>query len=265
MIKKPYSLVSSFGVTSDIQSIIPISKGGTGATTASDALDNLGAQHILTAGSNITIENNVISSTVERYNPATETTDGLMSSTDKAKLNGIASGANVNVQSDWNQTDTSADDFIKNKPTIPTQLSDLSGTLPILQGGTGGTSAIEARTNLELMKGYELFSNSYGSQGTITLSDDVKNYSYVEIFYRQDDSNFNSVKIENPSGKSITFENIQYYSDKLYMRAAIAILNENTLTWESDSYGYKVISASGTISGSAINMFYVTKILGYKY
>lgn len=33
------------------------------------------------------------------------------------KLGTIAEGAEVNVQSDWVQTDTSADDFIKNKPT----------------------------------------------------------------------------------------------------------------------------------------------------
>lgn len=36
-----------------------------------------------------------------------------------AKLNGIEDGAQVNVQSDWDQTNTSADDYIKNKPTIP--------------------------------------------------------------------------------------------------------------------------------------------------
>ena len=41
MIKKPYSLVSSFGVISDIQSIIPISKGGTGGATATEARTNL--------------------------------------------------------------------------------------------------------------------------------------------------------------------------------------------------------------------------------
>ena len=35
---------------------------------------------------------------------------------EKNKLNGIASGAEVNVQSDWNQTTTTADDYIKNKP-----------------------------------------------------------------------------------------------------------------------------------------------------
>lgn len=35
---------------------------------------------------------------------------------EKTKLAGIASGAEVNVQSDWNQTTTTADDYIKNKP-----------------------------------------------------------------------------------------------------------------------------------------------------
>lgn len=38
---------------------------------------------------------------------------------DRTKLDGIAEGAEVNVQSDWNQTTTTADDYIKNKPTIP--------------------------------------------------------------------------------------------------------------------------------------------------
>lgn len=35
------------------------------------------------------------------------------------KVDGIAAGANVNVQVDWDQTTTTADDYIKNKPTIP--------------------------------------------------------------------------------------------------------------------------------------------------
>lgn len=38
---------------------------------------------------------------------------------DKTKLTNIAEGAEVNVQSDWNVTDTSSDAYIKNKPTIP--------------------------------------------------------------------------------------------------------------------------------------------------
>lgn len=55
------------------------------------------------------------------YLPEASTTKkGAMSAADKTKLNGIASGAEANVQSDWSQTNTSADDFIKNKPTVPT-------------------------------------------------------------------------------------------------------------------------------------------------
>ena len=39
---------------------------------------------------------------------------------EKDKLGGIPAGAEVNVQSDWNQTNTGDDSFIRNKPTIPT-------------------------------------------------------------------------------------------------------------------------------------------------
>lgn len=38
---------------------------------------------------------------------------------EKTKLSSIATGAEVNVQANWTQTDTGADDYIKNKPTIP--------------------------------------------------------------------------------------------------------------------------------------------------
>jgi Cu/Ag efflux protein CusF len=41
---------------------------------------------------------------------------------DKTKLNGIAEGAEVNVQADWNETDTTSDAYIQNKPNIPSEL-----------------------------------------------------------------------------------------------------------------------------------------------
>ena len=42
-----------------------------------------------------------------------------ITSTGVTKLNGIAAGAEVNVQADWSVSDNSSDAFIKNKPTIP--------------------------------------------------------------------------------------------------------------------------------------------------
>ena len=68
-------------------------------SVTSQSLNNLNSikQDKLTAGSNITIQNNVISAT-----------------------------GGTQLQSDWNQSDSSAVDFIKNKPTIPTVPTNVS-------------------------------------------------------------------------------------------------------------------------------------------
>lgn len=51
---------------------------------------------------------------------ATTSADGAMSADDKAKLDGIASGAEVNVQADWDEADSTSDAFIQNKPNLAT-------------------------------------------------------------------------------------------------------------------------------------------------
>lgn len=53
----------------------------------------------------------------------------------------------------------------------------------ISQGGTGGTNAEEARRNLDVMHKVSLYANASGTTGTVTLSDSVYNYSYIEIFF----------------------------------------------------------------------------------
>ena len=53
-------------------------------------------------------------------------TDNNYTNEDKDKLNNIANGAEVNVQSDWAETDGTQDSFIKNKPFIPSKTSELS-------------------------------------------------------------------------------------------------------------------------------------------
>lgn len=48
------------------------------------------------------------------------TTNKVFTLTMKNKLDGIEAGAEVNVQSDWNQSDNTKDDYIKNKPNLAT-------------------------------------------------------------------------------------------------------------------------------------------------
>lgn len=87
-------------------------------------------------------------------------TDNNYTTTEKNKLAGIASGAEVNVQSDWNQTSTSADDYIKNKPTIPT-LKNVFGKVKV------GSTTIEADTTQDTLE-LEAGSN-------VTLTPDATN------------------------------------------------------------------------------------------
>ena len=98
------------------------------------------------------------------HSAATTSAAGFMSTTDKSKLDGIASGAEVNVQSDWNAT--SGDAFIQNKPTIPTnnnQLTNGAGYLTSVDftdiGGTVSNTGGATRTNYDL--GFKPPSNSY--------------------------------------------------------------------------------------------------------
>ena len=61
-------------------------------------------------GTNLSIDGSgVLSATDTTYSDATTSVSGLMSATDKTKLNGIATGAEVNVQANWNESDANSD------------------------------------------------------------------------------------------------------------------------------------------------------------
>lgn len=79
------------------------------------------------AGDNVTITNNIISAKDTTYSDVTDSSSGLMTSVQKKKLDTIAEGAEVNVQSDWSVSDTTSDAYIKNKPA----LSISNGTITI--------------------------------------------------------------------------------------------------------------------------------------
>lgn len=156
-------------------------------------------------------ENNPHNVTIEQIGAAsadvaTTSSNGLMSSTDKSKLNEIASGAQVNVQSDWNQTTITADDYIKNKPIVPSALTDLSGTLSINKGGTGATDTYTAQSNLGLMKRYSNFNH-------LALE---SNYTLKDVFLAMEDNSYIEYSITN--SMNITIGPISSGELKIYRR-----------------------------------------------
>jgi len=65
---------------------------------------------------------------------------------EKSKLAAIATGAEVNVKSDWNQSSTSADDFIANKPTLIQKFAadcpSAAGTTAVVAHALGTTDVV---------------------------------------------------------------------------------------------------------------------------
>lgn len=118
------------------------------------------------------------------------------------KLNGIATGAEVNVQSNWAETDSTSDAYIQNKPTIPTVNN---GTLTINVNGTGvgsfsanqssGTTAnitVPTKTS-ELTNDSGYVSGvdhaSASNWGTVTFTSNEPVVGYATIGYSSNGSN----------------------------------------------------------------------------
>ena len=112
---------------------------------------------------------------------------------DHTKLDGIATGAEVNVQSDWNETSNSSDAYIQNKPTIPTNtnttyaISCVDGDntdeekIRLTAGGSGsGTDDIvlEAGTGLSIARS----SDKITFTNTVTNTDTQLTEEQVEDF-----------------------------------------------------------------------------------
>lgn len=103
--------------------------------------------------------------TVLGYTPAantvaTQNANGLMSSSDKTKLDNISTSGQV--QANWNETDTTAASYIQNKPTIPTSVSELTNDSGYL---TTSTMSIELEDSVPAILYYILGSDSALSLG----------------------------------------------------------------------------------------------------
>lgn len=140
---------------------------------------------------------------------ATTSANGLMSSSDKSKLDGIAAGAEVNVQSDWNQTTNTADDYIKNKPSLATvatsgSYNDLSNKPSIPDD-----SDLVHKTGDETIGGDKVFTGDTKLCGSVTgelyFDDDLYPDSKITL---KDDNSQGWVQIRKKSGVN-SYETLQ--------------------------------------------------------
>lgn len=116
-----------------------------------------------------------------------------------------------------------------------------------------------------------LYDNESGSNGAITLSENVANFKYIEIFYKSNDNYYNSVKIYKPNEKIASLSCWYTFTSEvgLYLKTkavyisgtSISIVVKNSNKY---AYGETSFSSGGTISKNENNYIYITRVLGYK-
>ena len=231
----------------------------------------------LTAGANIIISDSTISAKDTTYEVATTSANGLMSSSDKTKLNGIASGAEVNVQSDWNVTDTASDSYIKNKPTIPTVNN---GILTIQKNGADvqtftANQNTNVTANIEVpIKTSELTNDGDGTEGSSYITNTELN---SELDNKQDkitgaatsiiSNNLfaNRALISNSTGKvfvsTVTSAELEYLSG---LRSNVQAQIDNITTSGGQANVIEVVQENGVpleVTNKTVNVLSPTNLL----
>ena len=97
--------------------------------------------------------------------------DNPFTDADETKLDGIAEGAQVNIQSDWNEAQSTAGAYIKNKPTIPAAPLP-AGALPQEIAGTGTVASLDAGDTADITV-TGVTGDAYVEQGTSGDADKI--------------------------------------------------------------------------------------------
>lgn len=112
-------------------------------------------------------------------------TDNNYTTAEQTKLAGIESGAQANVQANWNESDSSADDYIKNKPAIYNAVDlivgDTSKLTKIYNGlDSGGGQGAAAVITFQTTSGTVAFLADIPTKLS-ELTDDVVSGNYLPL------------------------------------------------------------------------------------
>lgn len=149
-----------------------------------------------------------------------------------------------------------------------TALNILNGKASINSNGI-----ITHNTNARLYGEVQLYNNTSGSNGTITLSETAANFTYLEIFYTDNNKlTAKSDKVYSPNGKIVNLDEIGTWrsgADKGmdFRGRSVKISGTSISTYSVDGYndtGYLSFGNGAVITHNTSNYIYITRVIGYR-
>ena len=111
-----------------------------------------------------------------------------------------------------------------------------------------------------------LYDNPTGSSTSVTLSESVANFDYIEIYYAGEQGgtyHYNYNKIDNSNNKNISLLAAISGASNLYFVTARALILEANITLANNRRVYFTNNSSAIFDNGAT--LYITKVVGYKY
>ena len=105
--------------------------------------------------------------------------------------------------------------------------------------------------------------NVKGSSEAITLSETSANFKYLEIFYKDNDGTFSSIKVYNPNSKQIDISTMAKWSSTIYLKQRRAVISGTSIS--KGTYSETSLTATPKISiGANSNPILITRVVGYR-
>ena len=126
------------------------------------------------------------------------------------------------------------------------------GTLGVARGGTGKTSGTVWMA--------DTLYNSTATTGKVTLSDSAANYTFMEIYFRDNDNHYSSTKVFGPNGKTVNLSMCESNEN------SYVVLKRREVTISGTSITTQSYAEANPITGtySATNHIYIYAVVGYK-
>lgn len=144
-------------------------------------------------------------------------------------------------------------------------------------GENGGTPINDTNLNkmdkgiadlYEERLGTVLYEDSEGSNDDITLNDNVSNYEYVEIYFRNNDyvRSYIKIKIEERDTVANLVAYTIYQGVMLIKTRLIQIGSNNVSTYNNATLNVEINNTSGThiCTTDSSNLIFITKVVGQK-
>lgn len=158
--------------------------------------------------------------------------------------------------------------YVYDRYKVKIDTLSLTHALPIGSGGTGSTSAANARSALGVpSKPVLLYDNDNGSSSiTLSGSDSFANYEHITICFKMSaDNNYSSVEVWHPNGKSVSLMAGRPYATGVWNKTSTYTISGNKITLKSGDVPVDwYIDGSSPGSSQQTANIYITQIIGYK-